>query len=241
MCNLGELMKMSDRGLSELREECELGLDLCETITLEKDRIIVPFDVESQDIISIMHDVRTFDWEDFASVAQFDVVLMDPPWRIQVSGSAFLELTYELMAFEEIASLPINILQTNGFVFLWTVVSLFERAVTLLGDWGYRIVTDVNWLKVSRRGRYQPSSGFYVQHAKETCLVAVKGTGFDGMRVNRMMDMITKWRNVRQSHKPHELYEAIEETFPGGLFLEVFARSHNLRPGWVSLGLEVPQ
>jgi N6-adenosine-specific RNA methylase IME4 len=80
-----------------------------------------------------------------------------------------------------------------------------------------------------------------MQHAKETCLVAVKGIGFDGLRPEKLNDLIIGWRNIRQSHKPEELYRSIEETFPGGLYLEVFARAHNLRAGWVSLGLELPR
>jgi hypothetical protein len=35
-----------------------------------------------------------------------------------------------------------------------------------------------------------------MQHAKETCLVAVKGIGFDGLRPERLNDLIIGWRNI---------------------------------------------
>jgi mRNA (2'-O-methyladenosine-N6-)-methyltransferase len=38
------------------------------------------------------------------------------------------------------------------------------------------------------------------------------------------------------SRKPDELYPLLERLSPGTRKLEVFARQHNVRPGWVSLG-----
>jgi N6-adenosine-specific RNA methylase IME4 len=240
--DFSKLIQMSDEELAAFRGECQESLEQCQTELIEKSRIVIPFDVDSKDIIAIKHDVRTFDWNDLASVTQFDVILMDPPWKIQTpGGTRCLELRYELMPFDDIAAMPIPSIQADGFIFLWVVVSMFDRATTMLADWGYRIVTDINWVKCSRKGKYQPSNGFYLQHAKETCLVAVKGIGFDGMRPEKLNDLIIRWRNIRQSHKPDELYKSIEETFPGGLYLELFARAHNLRPGWVSIGLELPK
>ena len=38
------------------------------------------------------------------------------------------------------------------------------------------------------------------------------------------------------SRKPDEMYSLIERLSPGTRKLEIFARQHNVRPGWVSLG-----
>ena len=38
------------------------------------------------------------------------------------------------------------------------------------------------------------------------------------------------------SRKPDEMYPLLERLSPGTRKLEIFAREHNLRPGWVSLG-----
>lgn len=46
---------------------------------------------------------------------------------------------------------------------------------------------------------------------------------------------------VRQtSRKPDEMYSLLERISPGTRKVEIFARSHNLRPGWVSLGNQLP-
>ena len=38
------------------------------------------------------------------------------------------------------------------------------------------------------------------------------------------------------SRKPDEMYSLLERLSPGTRKLEIFARSHNLQPGWVGLG-----
>ena len=42
------------------------------------------------------------------------------------------------------------------------------------------------------------------------------------------------------SRKPDEIYELIERMKPGGRKLELFARPHNRRQGWISLGNQLP-
>jgi len=42
------------------------------------------------------------------------------------------------------------------------------------------------------------------------------------------------------SRKPDEIYLLIERMFPGGRKSELFARPHNRRPGWISLGNQLP-
>lgn len=44
-------------------------------------------------------------------------------------------------------------------------------------------------------------------------------------------------RQVREtSRKPDEMYGLLERLSPGTRKLEIFARQHNVRPGWVCLG-----
>lgn len=55
--------------------------------------------------------------------------------------------------------------------------------------------------------------------------------------MNRSVDCDVVVAEVREtSRKPDELYPLLERLSPGTRKLEMFARTHNLRPGWVSLG-----
>ena len=49
-------------------------------------------------------------------LGQFGVIMVDPPWDIH------MELPYEKMADNEMCSLSVHILQTDGLIFLghWT-------------------------------------------------------------------------------------------------------------------------
>lgn len=50
---------------------------------------------------------------------------------------------------------------------------------------------------------------------------------------------LTVWRRaqVREtSRKPDEMYSLLERLSPGTRKVEIFARQHNVQPGWVCLG-----
>jgi len=80
--------------------------------------------------------------------------------------------------------------------------------------------------------------GYYLQHAKETCLVGKKGEDPPSCRHSVCSDVIFAERRG-QSQKPERIYEMIEELVPDGRYLELFARRNNLRNYWVSIGNEL--
>lgn len=208
-----------------------------------KDFVIVPpYSEHIKMAAPIQADIRNFDWEAFGKICQFDVIVMDPPWNIQPAQTTRgVDLGYELLSESEIAAMKIPLIQSNGYCFMWVVASFLPVGVSMLQGWGYQVIDFVNWIKTSKYGRYRPSNGYFLQHDKETCLVGVKGHPIDGEDIDVFTDLIIDERGARQSHKPPTLYEIIERMFPGRTYLEIFARAHNEREGWVSLGLEVAQ
>jgi N6-adenosine-specific RNA methylase IME4 len=53
--------------------------------------------------------------------------------------------------------------------------------------------------------------------------------------------ILTQVSGSKISQKPFQLYEQIEATVNGGPRLELFARKHNQREGWLSIGDEAIQ
>lgn len=54
---------------------------------------------------------------------------------------------------------------------------------------------------------------------------------------HRHVDCDVVMAEVREtSRKPDEMYPLLERLSPGTRKLEIFARPHNVRPGWVSIG-----
>ncbi|CAG8759232.1 4243_t:CDS:2, partial [Dentiscutata erythropus] len=154
--------------------------------------------------VPIKADVLTFEWDVFAKECQFDVILMDPPWQLATHApTRGVAIAYQQLPDICIEELPIPKLQKNGFLFIWQTVNR----------------------------RMAKGHGFYLQHAKETCLMGRKGKDPPGCKHSISSDVIFSERRG-QSQKPEELYEMIEELVPNGNYLEIFGRKNNLRDYW---------
>lgn len=74
-------------------------------------------------------------------------------------------------------------------------------------------------------------------HSFEMCLVGYKCPPGEHVQYNSKITNNILFGEVRKkSQKPDELYEIIEMLMPGSKKIEIFARNHNIRPGWFSLG-----
>eukprot|EP01023_Acetabularia_acetabulum_P012935 TRINITY_DN16121_c0_g1_i2.p1 TRINITY_DN16121_c0_g1~~TRINITY_DN16121_c0_g1_i2.p1 ORF type:complete len:295 (+),score=58.56 TRINITY_DN16121_c0_g1_i2:87-971(+) len=183
--------------------------------------------------------VTTFKWQLLYDYTKFDVILMDPPWQLaSANPTRGVALGYSQLSDDQIMQLPIQKLQQNGFLFVWVINTKYKFALDMLEKWGYEIVEEIVWVKVTVNGRLARSHGFYLQHAKEVCLVGKRGENPPNTNSGVLSDVIVAERQG-QSQKPGEIYELIEELVPGGRYLEIFARKNNLRDYWVSVGNEV--
>ena len=73
-----------------------------------------------------------------------------------------------------IGALPLHHVQQDGLLFVWTINVKYPVVLNMMKEWGYRYVGEVVWVKTTKRGNICQGNGFYLQHAKETCLVAMK-------------------------------------------------------------------
>jgi N6-adenosine-specific RNA methylase IME4 len=138
-------------------------------------------------------DLRFFNFDLITSrVGHFDVVMIDPPWRIkggQRNDSSFMfsnskfNLEYNTLSNNEIVSLPVEKLSKKGknriyitilgFCFLWILNSLMNVGYECLNKWGYDVVDQITWVKI-RNEKLYISQGYYFLHSSETCLVGYK-------------------------------------------------------------------
>eukprot|EP00871_Galdieria_phlegrea_P001541 jgi/Galph1/2388/GphlegSOOS_G1074.1 len=190
--------------------------------------------------IPIRCDVREAPWDLLLkSIDNFDAIMMDPPWQLATANpTRGVALGYNQLSDECIACLPISKLQKSGFMFIWVINAKYRTALQLFERWGYEFVDDISWVKYTVNRRFAKNHGFYLQHAKESCLVGFKGKLPKNFRGNVVCDVMCSERRG-QSQKPDEIYEIIERMIPNGRYLEIFARKNNLRDHWVSIGNEV--
>jgi mRNA (2'-O-methyladenosine-N6-)-methyltransferase len=78
---------------------------------------------------------------------------------------------------QHIADLPLPKLQKNGFLFVWVINAKYQWCLEQFKKWGYEFVDEIVWVKVTNSRRMAKSHGFYLQHAKEVCLVGRRGGG----------------------------------------------------------------
>ena len=104
--------------------------------------------------------------------------MMDPPWKLSSSQpSRGVAIQYESLNDEYIEKIPVPKLQKNGgLLIIWAINAKYAFTVNLMEKvWGYKVVDSITWVKKTVNGKIAKGHGFYLQHAKETCLVGVKG------------------------------------------------------------------
>lgn len=189
--------------------------------------------------IPIHTDVVRYDWTALSQACQFDVIMMDPPWQLATANpTRGVALGYSQLTDKDIQNLPIPKLQKNGFLFIWVINAKYQFTLDLFEQWGYTLVDEIVWVKMTVNRRLAKSHGFYLQHAKEVCLVGKRGDDIPGMKKGVKSDIIYAERRG-QSQKPEEIYELIEDLVPNGKYLEIFGRKNNLKNFWVTVGNEV--
>ncbi|KAL3901919.1 MAG: hypothetical protein SGCHY_000216 [Lobulomycetales sp.] len=91
--------------------------------------------------IPIKANVMTFEWDKLAQQAQFDCILMDPPWQLASAvPTRGVAIAYAQLPDVCIEELPIQKLQTNGFIFIWVINNKYTKAFDLMKRWGYEYV-----------------------------------------------------------------------------------------------------
>jgi len=109
-----------------------------------------------------------------------------------------------------------------------------------------RLVDEVVWVKMTVNRRLFKSHGYYLQHAKEVCMVARKnsspqeqqqqqqqqgsssGSGVQQGQLGVSSDIIFSERRG-QSQKPEEIYELIEALVPNGEHCRRVEQDHSAR------------
>lgn len=80
----------------------------------------------------------------------------------------------------------------------------------------FRLVDELVWVKRTVNGKLAKSHGYYLQHAKEVCLVGLRGQPPADWKGGLSSDVIFAARRA-QSQKPEEVYTIIEGLVPNGM------------------------
>jgi len=166
---------------------------------------------------------------------KYDVIYADPPWKYDdklIDGYGAAEHHYPPMSIEELCDLPIeNISDKNAVLFMWVTSPFVDECWDVIQAWGFEYKAMFVWDKV--RHNY----GHYNSVRHELLLICTKGSYLpQGKQLHD--SVISIERSNEHSRKPEEFRQLIEQMYPQGRKIELFARGE-LPEGWKAWGNEV--
>jgi len=172
---------------------------------------------------------------------QYRVVIADPPWAFEdalVMGKGKTRrgaaAHYATMPTEEIAAIPVkDWCEPDAVLALWTPAALLADGLAVMAAWGFVQKQVVVWVKRTRTGGLQMGMGRQFRSACELALIGARGSLVPESRSERN---VFECAPLGHSVKPDTLHAMLARMYPGGPFLELFARRRV--PAWTTVGLE---
>lgn len=168
-----------------------------------------------------------------APTEKYRILLCDPPWRYgdqqhsTTEQDTILETHYPTMSISELCELPIkNICEENAVLFLWVTSPLLAECFDVINAWNFKYKTSMVWDKVKH------NVGNYVSVRHEFLLICTKGSCLPD--VKKLYDSVVSIERTKHSEKPEYFRELIDEIYPYGKRIELFARTKNR--GWDTYG-----
>lgn len=173
----------------------------------------------------------------------YDIIYADPPWQysnvLPQWGAA--ETHYRTMSIEELCDIKIPAAD-NAALFLWVTNPFLRDAFQVIDAWGFEYKTNLVWVKDKLK---KPGSGFWIRGRHELLFICGKGSFVPDQTGKHPIGSVIEEPIVLNdpvqdhSRKPERVYELIEYLYPGGRYLELFARKS--RKHWTSWGDEITE
>jgi len=166
---------------------------------------------------------------------KYAIIYADPPWQY-TSGDqhateeqdTVLADHYPSMSLSDICALPqAQLAATDSVLFLWCTSPTLEEALAVVKAWGFKYKASMVWDKLAH------NVGHYVSVRHEFLLIATKG---HPPKVTKLVDSVYVEERGEHSRKPEYFRNLIDELYPDGPRIELFARSR--AEGWVTWGNE---
>lgn len=69
----------------------------------------------------------------------FDIICMDPPWQLSTANpTRGVAIAYSTMNDDQINNLPLEHVQSDGFLFIWVINNKYQFALNFFKKHGYR-------------------------------------------------------------------------------------------------------
>jgi N6-adenosine-specific RNA methylase IME4 len=167
---------------------------------------------------------------------KFSVIYADPPWQYNSGDQHGTEEQdtvlgdhYPSMSLNELCQMPVKqMAATDAILFMWVTSPTLEEAFEVINAWGFDYKASMVWDKVAH------NVGNYVSVRHEMLLICKRG---QPPKVPKLVDSVYEEERTEHSRKPAYFRELIDELYPDGKRIELFARE--VSEGWECWGNEV--
>jgi len=150
----------------------------------------------------------------------YRIVYADPPWKYsdikahRVEGSAVNH--YPVMSIPELCEMKMPETESNAILFLWTTSPMLEDSFKVIKAWGFKYKTSFVWDKIKH------NMGHYNSVRHEFLLICTKGSCLPDNK--KLYDSVLSIERTEHSVKPEEFRNIIDDLYPHGRRIELFAR-----------------
>lgn len=155
---------------------------------------------------------------------KYSVIYADPPWQYHVGDQhskeeqeTVLGTHYPSMNIDELCELQIPSAK-NAVLFMWATSPLVmsQEAFQVVNAWGFEAKACYVWDKVKH------NVGHYNSVRHEFLLICTKGSFMPQSK--GLHDSVVSIERTKHSEKPEYFRELIDNMYPGGKRIELFAR-----------------
>jgi len=190
---------------------------------------------EKLSVRELREEIRRFDIErKYAKLpeSKFRVIYADPPWEYSNSMPGYFKEQadhYQLMSINELSIMNIkDISEENAILFIWVTSPILEDSLKVIKSWGFEYKTSFVWDKVKH------NMGHYNSIRHEFLFVCTRGSCTPD--VKKLFDSVIVEERTEHSKKPEIFRQMIDELYPYGKRIELFARTKI--DGWEIFGNE---
>ena len=152
---------------------------------------------------------------------KYRVIYADPPWSYGDKAPSYpgvAENHYPTMTLAELCDLPVkDIADDNAVLFMWTTSPLLEDSFEVINAWGFKYKASFIWDKVKH------NMGHYNSVRHELLLICTRGSCTPDS--SKLYDSVVSEERAEHSKKPETFRKIIDDLYPRGSRVELFARS----------------
>ncbi len=170
---------------------------------------------------------------------KYNVIYADPPWQYHVGEQhaeagtiqeTTLSTHYASMSLKAICELPVcGITADNAVLFLWVTSPLLEECFVVIKAWGFQYKASFVWDKIKH------NVGHYNSVRHEFLLICTKGSFMPQNK--KLYDSVVSIERTRHSEKPEKFRKIIDDLYPSGKKVDLFARKKT--KGWKPYGNDI--